>query len=126
MPWTRQQQLRALLRLPWTIVPSKNESDGYLVARIAELPDVLATGDDDRELMKDLFQSLEASLMVRLDHDDSIPLPAGSMLPWEQSPDPITTPPAKRLVLHSRPGPAWDVVATGAGAAKELRLPARA
>src|SRR5437588_156096 len=81
--WTREQKLAALMRLPWTVRAEHNATDGYSVARVAELPSVIATGSNDRELARDLWESLQASLSVYLDYDDPLPLPSGAQLPWE-------------------------------------------
>jgi hypothetical protein len=64
------------LRLPWTIRVGRNEEDGYLVARIAEMPDVLATGADEKALERELWDSLRASIECRLHFGDPVPQPA--------------------------------------------------
>ncbi len=80
--WTPQQQLMALMRLPWSLRIERDESDGSLTAEVAEIPDAIATGDSVKELAKDLWEALAASLEIRLEHGDTIPLPPGSVLPW--------------------------------------------
>ncbi len=81
--WTAKQRLTSLMRLPWSIHVERDEADGSLVAQVGEIPDAIATGASMRELAKDLWESLAASLEIRLEHGDMIPLPAGSALPWE-------------------------------------------
>ena len=79
--WTREQKLAALTRLPWTI-STERENDGTWIARVAEMSDAIATGKSERELAADLWESVYASLAVRLDRGDPIPLPSGCDLPW--------------------------------------------
>jgi predicted RNase H-like HicB family nuclease len=82
--WTTDRKLDALMRLPWTLLPERDAVDGTLVIQVAEVPDAIATGRTPRELALDLWQSLRASLEIRLEHGDAIPLPAGrSVLPWD-------------------------------------------
>lgn len=106
MTWTREQKLAALLRLPWTIRVERDVDEGYIVARIGEIPSAIATGDTEAELERDLWESLRMSLQVYLDHDDEIPLPvAAKGLPWELKP------PAQRvraIIVARRRGEAWD------------------
>ena len=80
--WTAQEKLAALMRLPWTLRITE-EPDGSRVARVEEIPDAIATGRTSKELAVDLWESLAGSLEIRLEHDDPIPLPKGSTLPWE-------------------------------------------
>src|SRR6266542_5172993 len=80
--WTPREQLMALMRLPWSIRIERDELDGSLIAEVAEIPDAIATGNTVKELAKDLWESLAASLEIRLEHGDMIPLPPGSVLPW--------------------------------------------
>lgn len=82
--WTPQQKLMALMRLPWSLRIERDELDGSLIAEVAEIPDAIATGSTVKELAKDLWESLAASLQIRLEHGDMIPLPPGSVLPWSE------------------------------------------
>jgi hypothetical protein len=95
---TREENLLALMRLPWTVKVA-HEKDGSWSATVDEIPDAIATADDgndyERELAADLWQSLYESLAVRLDHSDEIPLPPGSQLPWLVQPQPTVTPKPK-------------------------------
>ena len=87
MNWTREQKLAALLRLPWTIRVERDEDEGYLIARVAEIPSALATADTDADLERELWESLQVSLEVYLDHGDNVPLPpSAKALPWERPP----------------------------------------
>lgn len=83
-----RERVEALMRLPWTVRVRK-DNDGTLVAQIAEIPDAIGTGEEESDLAKDLWESLWASLEVRLAHDDAIQLPSGFVLPWENSAAPV-------------------------------------
>lgn len=113
----RARSLVSLIRLPWTV--TVEESHGCMIARVRELPDAIATGDTERELALDLWQAVEASLAIRLDNGDDIPLPEGSRLPWAVPSAQITraaivindpsaveawTPPGNNLVAAQRAG----------------------
>lgn len=78
--WTNEQKIDGLMRLPWSL--SVEKDDDGLVARVAEIPDAIATGANEKALALDLWESLRASLSVRVEHGDPIPLPVGSVLPW--------------------------------------------
>jgi predicted RNase H-like HicB family nuclease len=107
MPWTHEQKLAALLRLPWTIHVERDESEGYLVGRVREVPSALATAEDPKDLERELWESLRVSLEVYLDHGDVPPLPAGaSRLPWDVEPARYEI--AFVKATHRR-GEAWDV-----------------
>lgn len=106
--WTPQQRLLALMRLPWTVRVERDEADGSWVAQVAEVPDAIATGRSMKELARDLWESLTASLEIRLEHGDAVPLPHGSALPWRGHPSPSVvafrevqiTQPTGPLVIH--------------------------
>lgn len=85
--WTREDKILALIRLPWDVRITKEE-DGSLFAQIAEISDAVADGENERELAVDLWESLYASLAVRLDRGDPVPLPEGHGLPWATSGSP--------------------------------------
>ncbi len=80
--WTLDQQREHLLALPWTV--QVTSEDGDLVARVSELPGLVAVGSDERELQQELFSALEAMLDALLVHGDPISLPAHAELPWEK------------------------------------------
>jgi predicted RNase H-like HicB family nuclease len=80
--WTIREQVEALMRLPWTLHVERDE-DGSFVARVAEIPDAIGSASGTKKLAVDLWESLAASLEIRLEHGDPIPLPKGSILPWE-------------------------------------------
>lgn len=101
--WNRESKLDALMRLPWSVTVER-EDDGSLFARVAEVPDAIADGEDDKSLARDLWDSLRASLALRLDQGDPIPLPAGRLLPWE---DPQWRS-RKVLRVSSAKGQAWE------------------
>lgn len=79
---TIQEQLTALMRLPWTVKVDTDDADGSLVAQVGEIPDAIGTGKDVKQLARDLWESLRASLEIRLEHEDDVPLPEGCSLPW--------------------------------------------
>jgi hypothetical protein len=120
MPWTRDEQLAALMRLPWTISIGPSEFGEYLVGRVAELPDAIATGPDERALARDLYESLKASLASRLEADADVPLPRGAELPWAHVAEPPRR--AARLfqVRRMADGEAWTK-STGAFAVVAAR-----
>ena len=81
--WTQEEQLAALMRLPWTL-NVETDIDGSLVVQVGEIHDAIGTGKDVKELARDLWESLRASLDIRLENGDDIPLPRGyALLPWE-------------------------------------------
>lgn len=80
--WTVPDMLGALMRLPWTLHVEKDDEGDLLAASVREVPDAIATGRTDKALAIDLWESLRASLLVRLEHGDPIPLPEGCTLPW--------------------------------------------
>jgi hypothetical protein len=81
MPWTTEQRIEALLRLPWTIqVETSPEGDRLL--RVAELPSVVGCGADEQQREADHWASLGAAFEAYLHFGDPIPLPAGAALPW--------------------------------------------
>lgn len=92
MSWTREQKIAALLRLPWTIRPDKDVDEGYFIARVAEIPSLIATGATPEELERDFWQSLQASLEVSLDYGDPITpavsqdAPVGRTAPTDNAP----------------------------------------
>ncbi|HKT07800.1 MAG TPA: hypothetical protein VJR24_07895 [Gemmatimonadaceae bacterium] len=106
MPWTREQQLAALLRLPWTVKVDHDVDEQSLTARVAEIPSAIAVGASAPELTRNLWDSLRASLEVYLDYDDEIPLPPGvKRLPWQADPDSRNI--QKVQVTYSK-GEAWQ------------------
>ena|SRR2546425_12448467 len=82
MPWTTDEKLAYLMRLPWTI-EAKPEDD-YTVLRVKELPSVIATGKTQEELEADFWESLRATLEAYTHYNDPIPLPSEvARLPWQ-------------------------------------------
>ena len=102
--WSTQRKLSALLTLPWTVT-TEPSPDGYLVARVAELPSVVATGNSDKELASELFEAMEALLTAMLENGDTVPLPPGSKAPWDTDAENGLL---SRVVVHNA-GDAWDV-----------------
>ncbi len=106
MPWTAEQKIDALMRLPWSVSTQKSAYGSYLTARIAEVSDAIATAADERSLARELFASLRASLSCRIDYGDEIPLPEGFQLPWKEAEEPRGVPSLYVLPLHE--GQAWQ------------------
>lgn len=80
--WTFEQKLQALMALPWSLAVTEDQDNSGLVVRVTEVPDAIATGKNEKELARDLWESLYASIACRLEHGDAIPLPPGHQLPW--------------------------------------------
>lgn len=90
--WSREQQLTALMRMPWGVSIEHETDDNTVVLQIREIPDAIGTGDDEKAAAVDLWESLRESLRVRLEHGDDITLPAGMVAPWLTN----AAPPASR------------------------------
>lgn len=103
MTWTKEQKLRALLGLRWTIDVQK-EDDGSIVARAQEIPSAIAVASSD-EIDEEFWASLSASLEVYLDQGDAIPLPPGTKLPWEV---PVAPPRPDVVSVTYTPGEVWE------------------
>lgn len=101
---TDDAKLRALLTLPWTFLVSKDQIDGDLIGRVAEIPSVVAVAEDAQHLEPELWEALRTALAGYLHFGDAIPLPKDvPCLPWEAPARP--TPRQMRAVLT---GSAWD------------------
>lgn len=72
-----RQQLDTLTRGPWTIRVERDEEERF-IARVEEIPDAIATGATERELMLDLWDAIETSLLARIDHGDPLPAPTSA------------------------------------------------
>lgn len=106
MTWTREQKLDSLMRLPWTIRVERDAEEGYLIARVAEIPSALAAADSESSLEYELWESLRVSLEVYLDHADVITLPPSvHSLPWERPPQ-VRRVTAVKATYHR--GNAWE------------------
>lgn len=100
--WSQEEKLLALMALPWDVRVT-TEDDGSLFAQVTEVRDAVADGADERELSRELWESLYASLALRLEGNLPVPLPKGHALPWEQRESPEwhpTTAVAGPLLLH--------------------------
>ena len=83
MNWTIEQQIEALLRLPWVIIVVQDE-DGVFSAYADGIPSSLAVGTTEKELEAAFFESLAESLRVYIEQDIPVPLPPGvTVLPWK-------------------------------------------
>jgi hypothetical protein len=98
MEWTREQQLDALMRLPWTITTEPGEDGEYLVGRVVEMPDAIGTGESERALARDLYASIRASLECRLEAGADLVLPPGHEIPWAHGASPRS--PARVVVVR--------------------------
>jgi len=104
MTWTLTDKLDALMRLGWTVTTEKDPDEGYLTARVAELPDAIATGDSEKELAIDAWEAIRASLSARLESGDEIPLPKGTLLlPWQRLSSPPRDLPAAEVTVIAHP-----------------------
>jgi len=81
--WSSYQKLMFLLRLPWTVRVERDPVDQTLIAHVDEVPDAIADAPEERERVRELWDSLCASLIVRIDANDPLPVPSGTVLPWE-------------------------------------------
>ena len=88
-------RLEALMLLPWSIRVERDDSDGSFTAQVTEVPDAIATGATLKDLGQDLWEALSASLDIRLQNSDPIPLPAGAVLPWAEN-----APARPRIATH--------------------------
>lgn len=119
MTWTTKQRLEALMRLPWTILTEKSEFGDYSVWRIAEMPDAIVTGTEERELARETYLALKASLACRLEFGDEITLPPGTQLPWANGAEPpVTLRPAK----IDGAGDAWQLENSGTSGRMDAKL----
>jgi len=89
MQWTAESKLKYLLGLAWTVVAERDADEGYTILRVAEIPSVIATGNDDSTLENDFWEALQASLEAALEFGDPINLPPGTKAPWEATPTPL-------------------------------------
>jgi hypothetical protein len=83
MPWSKEQKLKHLLRLPWTLLVEVGDEPDEVLIRVAEIPSAVGSGVGDAAV-EDFWASLSAALSARLDFGDRIPLPPDvNRLPWE-------------------------------------------
>ncbi len=75
MPWTDDQKLAYLIRLPWTVLVEDGDEPGERVLRIEELPSVIVGGVNARELAEEFWVSLRTSLETYLHYGDRVPVP---------------------------------------------------
>ena len=110
MPWTKAQRISYLVSLPWTVAVHR-DSDGDVVARVAELPFLIATGSTEKQAARDLFDGLWSTMDAMLTEGDVIPLPEGAHLPWERGEEPaaVRSPQHYDVALD---GDAWDPTAS--------------
>lgn len=110
MTWTRNLKVQYLVRLPWTVIVTRDAEGGYL-AEVAELPFLLASGHREKDAARHLYEGLWTTLEAILEHDDALPLPAGSTLPWEHGEEPVS-PARDHLVDGMLAGEAWTPTAS--------------
>lgn len=101
---TTESKVQSLLLLPWTIDVQRDD-DGSFIAKVAELPSVVATGATEKDLERDLWASLRATIECYLHFGDPIPLPRGmTQLPWESR----RGEPRLMLLVKSERGDVWE------------------
>lgn len=111
MDWTPERRLQELLAAPWTVTPAEPSAHGdYVVARVVELPGTMATASNERELARELYDSIFATLECLLDAGDPIPLPAGYVPAWLR-PDSAEAPTLRPSTVRARATGNWDVIA---------------
>ena len=113
--WTLDQQRQYLLGLAWTV--QVTSEDGDLVARVAELPGLVAVGAKEKELQRELFAALEAMLDAMLVEGDPISVPGNAALPWDEGKAPPVPVDSKRFIGLSYDDGALREVSTQSSAA---------
>ena|ERR1700737_2846020 len=114
MKWTDQDKLRFLVSRSWTVTVERDKDEGYVILRVKELPSVIATGNDNKALEDDFWESLQASLETALQFGDPIQLPGGEKAPWELAAHP--TPMRNVLLKENGEVQLAQPRATGSGA----------
>lgn len=97
MTWAQQEKLAYLMRLPWTFIVEDGDEPGERILRIAEVPGASASGSEPKVVEADLWDALRVMLEARLMHNDPLPRPAGTKLPWED-PSAIHRPVHRRVM----------------------------
>lgn len=78
------RKMRAYLELPWSIEVEERHDDGsYFVARVGELPGLVATGETREELDSALWEAIEDHVRSYLEDDQQPPLPPGAEAAFE-------------------------------------------
>lgn len=113
--WTLDQQRQYLLGLAWTV--QVTSEDGDLVARVAELPGLVAVGAKEKELQRELFAALEAMLDAMLVEGDPISVPGNAALPWDEGKAPPVPVDSKRFIGLSYDDDTFREVSTQSSAA---------
>lgn len=71
--------LADLMQLPWTVVVERRNDDGeYFVARVTELPGLIAVGENEAELEAALEDALSSHLKSYIQDGETPPLPVSS------------------------------------------------
>lgn len=83
MPWTTDEKVEWLLRLPWAIQVVREEDGGYF-ARVENLPSAVADGATSADLDASFWASLRETVRAYLEAGDPIPLPGDVTPPWER------------------------------------------
>lgn len=70
------RELRWYMSLPWTIHSEIRKDKGtYYVIRVDELPGLLVTGRNDREVEQNFWEALESHLLSYLKQNEEPPIP---------------------------------------------------
>jgi hypothetical protein len=86
MPWTAEQKVDSLMRLPWTLVAEQADDAGEYMIRVKELPGLLVIGTK-QEINDEFWDALRATLESYLEFEDRYELPPGvKCVPWEAAP----------------------------------------
>lgn len=86
MQSSSQVPIELLIQQPWTVSVSRDEENGY-VARVQELPDAIATADDPKDLERELWAAIRASIAARREFNEPIPMVEGYQLPVLVNPE---------------------------------------
>lgn len=79
------RKLQDYMELPWSIEIETREDDGtYYVARVQELPGLVATGETDEELDAALWEALADHVRSYMEDGEEPPLPEGAEEIFEQ------------------------------------------
>ncbi len=112
MPWTEEEQLRYLCRLPWTIIAETTPEGDHLL-RANEVPAAVGRGQTSDALLADFWRALRETLAVYLRSGGEFPLPATVRdLPWQDRcsgpPDTTTFSTATINILRIVPAPGGE------------------
>jgi predicted RNase H-like HicB family nuclease len=91
MAWTTEAKVSHLVGLPWTVDVLVVSQDEF-VATIREFPFLVASGESEKAVSRNLYGALSTAIGAMLDYGDPIPAPRGELFPWDQRAEPPTRP----------------------------------